>query len=285
MELQKRVVHGRTIAYRMAGDGPTSVLIHGMGGASVGWGPLLDQLAERGRVVAIDLPGHGGSDKPRGDYSLGSLASTVRDLLVLLEVERGTIIGHSLGGGVAMQFFYQFPERCEGLVLISSGGLGEEVSPLLRALSLPGARHVLGLLCSPRLQGVTQAIDRFFTRIGLRPSPDIAEISRSHATLGDRESRVAFIDTLRAVIDVRGQRVSAADKLSLAAGLPILIVWGDRDPFIPVAHAHAAHAAAPHSRLEIIEGAGHFPHRDDPHRVSSAILAFLDPASERLAEG
>src|SRR4029453_7765057 len=132
-------VHGHDVAYRQAGEGPLLVMIHGIAGSSGTWGPVMPLLAERYTVIAPDLLGHGESAKPRGDYSLGAYASGVRDLLAVLGHERVTVVGHSLGGGIAMQFAYQFPERVERLVLVSSGGLGREVHLLLRAAALPGS--------------------------------------------------------------------------------------------------------------------------------------------------
>src|SRR5438105_1742084 len=125
-------IHGHQVAYRAAGDGPPVLLIHGIAGASTTWAHVLPLLARNQTVVAPDLLGHGESAKPRGDYSLGAYASGIRDLMAALGHDRATIVGHSLGGGVAMQFAYQFPERCERLVLVASGGLGKEVSPLLK---------------------------------------------------------------------------------------------------------------------------------------------------------
>ncbi|MFI5042968.1 MAG: alpha/beta fold hydrolase, partial [Acidimicrobiales bacterium] len=139
-------IHGHEVSYRMAGEGPTVVLIHGIAGSSTTWRAVMPALAEHYTVIAPDLMGHGHSAKPRGDYSLGAYASGIRDLLTVLDRERVTIVGHSLGGGVAMQFAYQFPGWAERLVLIASGGLGKEVSPLLKAVTLPGAEYVLPIV-------------------------------------------------------------------------------------------------------------------------------------------
>ena len=193
-------------------------------------------LAERYTVIAPDLLGHGQSAKPRGDYSLGAYASGVRDLLVALGHERATFVGHSLGGGVAMQLAYQFPERCERLVLVDSGGLGREVSLLLRAATLPGSEFVLPLLTQPRLLEAGRAVGRFLHRFGLNLRTDIDEMARGHASLADREARSAFVHTLRTIVDPGGQRVNATDRLYLAENVPFLLIWGARDPIIPVAH-------------------------------------------------
>jgi pimeloyl-ACP methyl ester carboxylesterase len=269
-------IHGREIAYRSAGEGPAILLIHGMAGSSETWETTIERLARNATVIAPDLPGHGGSSKPRGDYSLGALANAMRDLLVVLGHDKATIVGHSLGGGIAMQFAYQFPDRCERLVLVSAGGLGKEVHGLLRALSAPGAEYVLALATAPALLNAAAAVGGWLGTIGLRTAPAFAEIMRSYRGLGDAETRVAFFDTLRAVIDLGGQRVSAADRLYLASEMPTLIVWGDRDPFIPIAHAHAASEAIAGSFLEVFEGSGHFPHRDDPDRFAELIVEFME---------
>jgi pimeloyl-ACP methyl ester carboxylesterase len=236
----------------------------------------MPSLARRFTVVAPDLIGHGGSAKPRGDYSLGAYASGVRDLLIALGHERATFVGHSLGGGVAMQLAYQFPERCERLVLIDSGGLGAEVSFLLRLATLPGAEFVLPLLVNERLLGAGRTVGRFFGRLGMRVRTDIAEMARGHASLGDSEARAAFVHTLRTIIDPIGQRVSAHDRLYLAEQVPFLVIWGRRDTIIPVSHAEAVHDRVPTSRLEIFDRAGHFPHVDEPHHFIEVLTDFID---------
>ena len=276
MEDHRVSIHGREMAYRIAGDGPAVLLIHGMAGSSLTWETTIDRLASSATVIAPDLPGHGGSSKPRGDYSLGALANALRDLLIVLGHDKATIVGHSLGGGIAMQFAYQFPDRCERLVLVSAGGLGKEVHGLLRALSAPGAEYVLALATAPALLNAAAAVTGWLGNLGLRTAPAFAEVMRSYRGLGDAEARVAFFDTLRAVIDLGGQRVCAADRLYLAAEVPTLIVWGDRDPFIPIAHAHAASAAIAGSALEIFDGSGHFPHRDDPDRFAELVVKFME---------
>ena len=141
-------LHGHAVTYRTAGSGPVLLLLHGIANSSQTWENVAPRLSERFTLIAPDLLGHGESATPRGDYSLGAHATGVRDLLTALGIEHVTVVGHSLGGGIAMQFAYQFPERCERLVLVSSGGLGREVHLLLRAAALPGADYVLPLLTS-----------------------------------------------------------------------------------------------------------------------------------------
>ena len=282
MEALTLTLHGSSIAYRSGGEGPLVVLIHGMAGSSETWEPVLPLLSKQVTVVAPDMLGHGTSAKPKGDYSLGALATGVRDVIVALGHSRATIVGHSLGGGVAMQFAYQFPERCERLVLVGSGGLGPEVNTLLRALSLPGAEYVLALGTATGLRTASEKVTTWLGKIGLNPAPGMAEILRSYGSLGDRETRAAFIHTLRAVIDAGGQRVSARDRLYLTQDMPTMVVWGDRDPIIPVTHAYQAHDAMPGSVLKIYPGAGHYPHCHSPQRFADDLLSFIastEPAS------
>jgi pimeloyl-ACP methyl ester carboxylesterase len=274
-------LHGHRVYFNIAGRGAAVVLIHGVAGRASQWDRVAQLLAETHTVIAPDLLGHGDSAKPRGDYSLGAHASGIRDLLVGLGIERASIVGHSLGGGIAMQFAYQFPERCERLVLVASGGLGEEVHALLRAATLPGAEFVLPLLAHPRVLDVASVIPRALGRIGLRTGPDLTEIARGYQSLSNAEARNAFIHTLRAVIDPTGQRINASDRLYLASMMPTLIIWGCRDRIIPVEHAQPTHEGMPGSALELFDDAGHFPHLDDPLRFARTLEAFFhatDPA-------
>jgi pimeloyl-ACP methyl ester carboxylesterase len=269
-------LHGHRVSYRTAGAGEDVVLlIHGIVGNGAQWDQVARLLADRHTVVAPDLLGHGESAKPRGDYSLGAYAASVRDLLVALGHRRATVVGHSLGGGVAMQFAYEYPVFAERLVLVSSGGLGSEVHPILRAATLPGAELVLPAIAHRRLHGVGGRIASALGRIGLTIGPDLAEMARGYASLADAGARMAFLHTLRGVLDITGQRVSATDRLYLTELLPTLIVWGERDPLIPVAHAHAAHRAMPGSRLEVFAGVGHFPQLHDPVRFALTVADFI----------
>lgn len=275
-ELKETALHGHRIAYRSAGSGPAIVLVHGITSTSATWERVMPYLATRFTVIAPDLLGHGESAKPRGDYSLGAYASGVRDLMVSLGHERATFVGHSLGGGVVMQLAYQFPERCERLVLVDSGGLGREVNFLLRAATLPLSEVVLPVLASARLLDAGRGVGRLFGRLGLHVGTDMAELAKGHASLADAESRAAFVHTLRTIVDPGGQRVNASDRLYLAQNVPFMIVWGERDPIIPVQHGRAAHELVPTSRLEVFENAGHFPHVDDPQRFLDVLLDFID---------
>jgi pimeloyl-ACP methyl ester carboxylesterase len=267
-------LHGREVGYLGGGEGPVLLLVHGMAGSCENWRDVIEPLARRHTVIAPDLPGHGTSAGGPGDYSLGSLASGLRDLLLALGHERATLVGHSLGGGIAMQFSYQFPEMVERLVLVSSGGLGPEVSPILRAAALPGADLFIAATASTG-QKVGGAIGRGLAAIGMKPAADVAEVARGYASLAEPRRRKAFLATLRSVVGTEGQRVSASDRLYLAEEVPLLIVWGARDPIIPARHGEDAHRALPGSKLEIFEGAGHMPQLEQSGRFIAVLDRFL----------
>ncbi len=275
IEARTVALHGRHVTYIEAGNGPVLLLIHGMAGTCENWRAVIEPLARRHTVIALDLPGHGSSAPGGGDYSLGALAAGLRDLLVALGHDRATLVGHSLGGGIAMQFAYQFPEATERLVLVCSGGLGPEVSPVLRAAALPGADLFIAATAGPgRVAG--SALARGLSAVGLRPNADVAEVARGYASLADRDRRAAFLATLRAVVGTEGQRVHAGDRLYLAEGVPVLIIWGRADHMIPVSHGEHAHRAIPGSRLEIFDEAGHMPQIETPARFVAVLERFLE---------
>jgi pimeloyl-ACP methyl ester carboxylesterase len=271
-------LHGHEVIYRMAGRGsgkPVVVLIHGMINSSRHWQQVAERLAGDHTVIAPDLIGHGDSATPRGDYSLGAHAAVIRDLLSALGVREATIVGHSLGGGVAMQFFWQFPDHVERLVLISAGGLGPRVSPLLRFAAVPGASPALALAARPRVIGAIAALANELERRGSGRAVYLDAVARALRPLQSEGSRRAFIQTLRGVIDARGQRVSAVDRLYLLGAVPCLIVWGERDRTIPLEHGRAAHEAIPHSRFATLPKAAHFPHLEDPDGLATVLRDFL----------
>jgi pimeloyl-ACP methyl ester carboxylesterase len=268
-------LHGHPVTYMCAGEGPAVILIHGITSSSHTWRAVFPGLAEHYTVIAPDLLGHGRSAKPRGDYSLSAYASGVRDLMLALGHPTATVVGHSLGGGIAMQLAYQFPERVERLALVSSGGLGREVNLLLRAATLPGAEYVLPLLCRVGVHDAASKVAGALGRVGWQPSADVQGMAEGFSSLGEYGARRAFLHTARSIIEPSGQRVSAIDRLYLAEHMPTLILWGQRDPMIPVAHARAAHEAMPHSRVEIFEKAGHFPFNDEPARFVAVLRDFM----------
>jgi pimeloyl-ACP methyl ester carboxylesterase len=273
--LEFRTVHGYRRAFLRAGQGPVLLLVHGIGDSSETWRQLIPMLARNYTVIAPDLLGHGRSDKPRADYSVAAFANGLRDLLEVLGVEHATVVGHSLGGGVAMQFAYQYPDHCERLVLVSTGGVGREVHPALRLVSMPNAGLGLNVLRLPAARLTARIGAKVLNRLGTDLGLDAEDLLRVFDSMPDRTSRAAVIRTLRAVVDRHGQMVTMLDRCYLGRSLPTLLVWGARDPIIPVAHAHIAHAALPASRLEIIESAGHFPHHSEPARFVTVLADFL----------
>jgi pimeloyl-ACP methyl ester carboxylesterase len=275
MKIRHVDIHGKKIAFCTGGDGPVVLLVHGMAGSFGQWRHVFDRLAERFTVVAPDLLGHGQSDKPAAEYNLSAHANVLRDLLVALGHERATLVGQSYGGGVVMQLAYQSPEHCERLVLVSSGGLGPEVAPLLRGLSLPGAEQLLALACARPLRDAGERLAQLLSRFNVRTTPVVEEMWRSYAALGDPATRRAFLRTLRAVVSHRGQTVSAADRLYLTEHVPTLVVWGSADNIIPVSHAYDAQRYLPESRLEIFEGVGHYPHCERPEQFARTVIDFM----------
>jgi pimeloyl-ACP methyl ester carboxylesterase len=273
--LRYKVVHGYRRAYRMAGSGPAVLLIHGIGDSSRTWLGVLPELARRFTVIAPDLLGHGGSDKPRADYAAAAYACGMRDLLSVLDVERVTVVGHSLGGGVAMQFAYQFPERCERLVLVGTGGIGRGVHPVLRWTAAPTAEWLLPLVTAPPVQLVAKGLEPVMHQLGgFGLGSDLHYVLERYYTLADTTARRAFLRTLRSVVDWRGQVVTMLDRCYLTEGMPTLLIWGEDDRVIPSRHAKVAHRAMPGSRLEIFRGAGHFPHQADPDRFVRLVESF-----------
>lgn len=277
-------LHGERVAYRDAGHGEVILLIHGMAGSSATWRAVLPQLAKKYRVVAPDLLGHGDSAKPRGDYSLGAFAVSLRDLLDELGIGRVTVVGQSLGGGVAMQFLYQHPDYCERLVLISSGGLGPDVGLILRLLSAPGAELVLPVATPKAVLRVGNKVKSWLSGAGIH-SPRGAEMWSAFSSLADPQTRQSFLRTLRSVVDYRGQAVSALSRLQVQAGLPVMAIWGEDDNIIPVDHAYSALAAREGCRLEVLPGVGHFAQVEAPMKVVDLIEDFIATTSAAEIRG
>jgi pimeloyl-ACP methyl ester carboxylesterase len=268
-------LHGHPVIYRTAGAGPPVVLIHGMVNSSHHWREVALRLADQYTVIAPDLIGHGDSATPRGDYSLGAHAAVIRDLLTAIGVDGATLVGHSLGGGVAMQFFWQFPQRVQRLVLVSSGGLGHEVSPLLRSAALPGASAALRVVAGRRSLAALERVGAALDSRGSARGVYVRAVVRALRPLERAGSREAFLQTLRSVIDLRGQHVSATDRLYLLGPVPTLIVWGERDHTIPLQHGRSAHEAISHSRFETLPRAAHFPHLEDPEALAAVLHDFI----------
>ena len=268
--------HGNELAFHRCGtEGEPVIFIHGIASSFDTWNATLPEIGRKHRALAPDLLGHGRSSKPRGDYSLGAFATTIRDFMEALEIPSATIVGHSMGGGIAMQFAYQFPERCRRLVLVSSGGLGPEVTALLKAATLPGSQLFLRAATSDRVENIGRSFGQKLRGWGFRATPGMASVGSHFIALKDNEARRAFVTTARSVMDWRGQRIDARDRLYLASEIPTLIVWGRRDRFIPVKHGIEASELIEGSRLEIFDDSGHFPHEHEPERFARLLLEFI----------
>jgi pimeloyl-ACP methyl ester carboxylesterase len=274
--LRYLTVHGHVCAFRTAGSGPALLLVHGLGCDSSTWLPVMARLARRYTVIAPDLLGHGASDKPRADYTIGGYANAMRDLLTLLGVDRTTVVGHSFGGGVAMQFAYQFPERTERMLMIAPGGLGREVTPLLRLLTLPFADTAVRAATLPPLRPLVRGSLVALSRSGLPHTRDLVEVSKVYSLMCDSGGREAVRRVASTVIDWRGQIVRMTDRAYLTALLPVCVIWGRDDDVVPVRHAAVVEAHAPGARVHIFDGCGHFPHRDQPDRFVRVLNRFVD---------
>lgn len=275
MRVRKVSIHGHDRAFVMAGRGPVILLLHGIGMNHKTWLPVLPRLAKDFTVIAPDMLGHGESDKPRADYSIGGFANGMRDLLSVLDVPRVTVVGHSLGGGVAMQFAYQYPQLTERVVLVSSGGLGRSVNPVIRGLTVPGSGAVLAAVTMPALRSLTVPALLRLHRSGLPLTADMHGLAEVYDSLGDRRSRAVFRHVLRAAVDWRGQLITMIDRAYLAQHMPSMVVWGARDVVIPVKHAFAANELLPGSRLKVFKDSGHLPHSDEPERFADCLTDFI----------
>jgi pimeloyl-ACP methyl ester carboxylesterase len=273
--VQHVTLHGHRRAYVKVGSGPALLLLHGLGCSHRTWLPVLDSLARRYTVIAPDLLGHGESDKPRADYSIGAFANGMRDLLTVLDIDRVTVVGHSFGGGVAMQFAYQFPERTERLVLVGSGGLGPEVSPAIRAITTTGFHQVMGALTLPGVRHLGTTGLRALALTGLNEFRDFDEVAAIYDSFRDPATRAAVRHVVRAVVDWQGQVVTMADRAYLTEAMPMCVVWGKEDRVIPVSHAARAAELAPGAQIEVIPNAGHFPHKDHPERFVKILNDFV----------
>ncbi|WP_439030107.1 alpha/beta fold hydrolase [Gordonia terrae] len=267
---------GHRIRYVDRGNGPAVVLVHGLMGSLHDWDEQIVALSADFRVIAVDLPGHGESDKSPGDYSLSAHAAAIRDLLGALGVDSATVVGHSFGGGVCMQMLYLFPDLVERICLIASGGLGNDVNPVLRIVSLPGSGLVVKVAASAPVRGVVDTVVNFADRRRIVPlSPSSRQAWTNFVSIADSPTRSAFLATVRAVIDHRGQTVSATRLLPAFAHVPALLIWGDRDTIIPSAHSDAVRRALPDVVVDIVAGAGHFPHLDEPAQFERTFRDFM----------
>ena len=270
-------LHGSRVVYRTAGSGPPIILIHGLLDSGSTWRKVAPVLALRHRVIVPDLLGHGDTDGPaRADYSIGSHAMLVRDLMNELGIERATVVGHSLGAGVALALAYMAPERVERLAIISAGGIGRDLAPILRMATVPGMGVVLRAVGSRPVTAVLRAIAAALGAVGARrPSRSLIDVGRMLERLGDAGARGAFLESARAVIDVRGQKASAT-RLMPSFTMPLLVMWGTRDRVIPVRHADLVTDVRPDAEVVLLEGVGHMPQLAQPAFVAERLSEWVD---------
>jgi pimeloyl-ACP methyl ester carboxylesterase len=275
-QMQRRAVRqsGHVVSFVDAGpaDAPALVLVHGLASDSGTWELAISALAERGlRVIAPDLLGHGRSDKPAYGYSLDGFARSLVELLDEIGVPRATFVGHSLGGAAAMHVAHNHPSYIERLVLVSSGGLGKHVHPVLRAATLPGARTLLRLFVNRRT-AIVYRTPHLHRALRLPPAT-VTNLRRAGRGLSSPDGRAAFFATLHSVIEPSGQREPIVDYF--ARDVPTLIVWSRDDHVIPVSHAYATHRRLPHSRLELFPGSTHQPHYRHADRFADVVADFV----------
>lgn len=268
---------GHAIHYADSGplDGAAILLVHGLVSDRTTWNRAAAGLAAVGfRVIAPDLLGHGASDKPvDGGYHLTDFSRGLQGLLAELGIEAVTVIGHSLGGAIAMQLAHDRPDLVRRLVLVSAGGLGRQVHPMLRAATLPGAPRLLKLAVNRRTAAIYRA-PRLHRSLRLNPEV-LSNLSRAGRGLLSPTGQDAFFQTLRNAINPSGQRGSMLELEYLASALPTLIVWSREDPVVPVSHARQTHEFLPNSQLEIFEGSTHQPHHHSSGRFVEVVTAFL----------
>ena len=282
LELQWVTIHGHERAFVKVGQGPALLLLHGLGCTHTTWLPVIEDLARHFTVIAPDLLGHGDSAKPRADYSVGGYANGMRDLLTVLDIDKVTVVGHSFGGGIAMQFAYQFPERTERMILVAPGGLGPEVSRFIRAVTLPGFHQVMGVATRPGIRHLGKAGLRALSRSGVSSARDLGEVAEIYESFKDPRARAAIRHVVRAVVDLKGQIVTMVDRAYLTQAMPMLVVWGSDDAVIPVKHAENVARIAPGAVVEVLPNSGHFPHKDHPDRFVKIVQEFVratQPAS------
>jgi len=274
-DVQYVTIHGHKRAYVKAGSGPALLLLHGLACDHTTWDLVIGELAKRYTVVAPDLLGHGLSDKPRADYSLGGYANGMRDLLTVLYIDRVTVVGHSFGGGVAMQFAYQFPERTERMILVAAGGLGPEVTPLIRAIQTPGWEPFMRVLTRPVLRHVTTGAMRALSRTDNKFTRDLGEAADMLDSWVDPRTRFAIRHLVRGVIDWKGQIVTMTDRAYLTETMPMAVIWGRDDQVLPVRHINTAAMLASQAHTTVFPKSGHFPHKDHPDRFVKVINDFM----------
>lgn len=265
---------GHQMSYVTGGSGPPMVLLHGLGANSFTWRYVLPTLMQHYTIFAPDMFGCGDSDKANVDFSLHAMAGYVNGFMEAVGLDRAIFVGHSLGGGLTMQYCHEYPGHAERIVLVSSGGLGTDLHWLLRISTLPGANGIIGAMADPRtrLPQLSRTMEqRRLHRLDQEFDPDTQ-------TMLDRfqsyETRQAFLSMLRHVGGLKGQRLSALAHLGELT-VPVLLIWGARDSTIPVSHGRHALSFIPFAHLEVLPNCYHRPQIEAPRRFNELILDFL----------
>ena len=290
-ETREVLVHGHRMRYFIAGSGAPVLLLHGLADSKEAWLRVAPELARRYQVVAPDLLGCGDSDKPDVSYHPVALATYLRHFLDALHIPSAHVVGHSLGGGLALHLYMRYPERVESLALVASGGFGRQLPLSMRLCTLAGSSGIIGALLASRHSRHPAARIGHALLSRLWPATSVADLAgRTGADttrqaqaveeadildrLRDRGARSAFLAMLRSVGDIRGQRTSALGALRLVQ-VPVLLINGRDDTVIPVAHGVAALRHLTDGRLEVLDNCGHCPHREAPSRVAALLRGFF----------
>ena len=273
-------INGTNVSYVQAGQGPVVLLLHGLGASKVTWTCNVEPLAQAGfTVLALDLPGHGDSDKPRHlSYDPLNAAKLIYDFSRALGVDRLSLVGSSAGGLMVGLFALEHPEMTDRLVLVGSGGLGKQLPWFLRAISLPVVGDLFYLPGLYKKMGATK-------RIFYRPPPFVDEVidelQRVRTLPGARR---AALRSIRSSIDYSGLRRHRyiVDRLK-DSPVPLMTVWGENDIIIPISHAHRLRRELPDSAMHIIPECGHWPHMEKADQFNRLLLEFLERSSVDVA--
>lgn len=262
----------RTRFWAIGDKGSYVLLLHGIAASIEFWNLNIQALAKAHRVVALDMVGFGHTDKPSAPYSLSYFARFVKDFMDIRGIGRAHVVGFSLGGGVALRLAIDYPEVVEKLVLVDSVGLGKEAALLLRSMAIPG---IGSLLSRPNKMGSAMLYRTCFQNKKFPLDPLIDLGYRLSALPGAQQ---AFLSTMKAVATIRGVRKEVYGPI--VEHLPniharTLIVWGQQDRILPVAHAHLAAKRLPHSETCIFDPCGHLPHIEKSEKFNEVVGEFL----------
>lgn len=259
--------------YWVAGDkGSPVILVHGLGGSIENWVKNIEPLAQRHQVYAPDLKGFGRTDKAPLLRKLDELMQFISDFMEVHQIGKASLVGNSLGGGLVLQFAVNYPQKIDKLVLVDNAGMGSDVIIDFKVVSIP----FLGELLSKPTKKSTASLWRKIVFDSALVTDELVEITYQLATLPGASK--ALMATLRAGIGIRGQRATLTRPLLESAAklaVPTLVVWGQQDRIIPVAHAQIAVKTIPGARLQIYDRCGHMPQMEHPDEFNNLVLEFL----------